>query len=232
MPYAEGNHALRILHHRRVSGSLVDYGVGQLGSKFPNVDHATAVKGLEWLRQAFPVDEARAAEEWAEKEANRISYEMWLSDPENADSKYNDPARIWREQQKEIEQGENEDEIRMGLLRQGPSQFERHLRAKRQERLDKMAKEAEKKEKEEEEMEKKIASGEYVRTPSGKGIMKPGQETYVDIWGREHVSHYKELRDKYEKAGQSGFETPEEMMNATTLVSFLALLPHIEYPLI
>ena len=94
---AEGNNVLRILHHRRTAGSLADYGVDNLGAQYTHVDHALALKGLDWLREKYPVDEALAAEQWAEKEANRISYELWLADPET-ESKYKDPARAFRDQ--------------------------------------------------------------------------------------------------------------------------------------
>jgi rhomboid-like protein len=220
VPLPDANNVLRILHHRRTSGSLTDYGVDNLGARYVSagVDHQKTAKALEWLRETYPVDEVRAAEEWAEKEANRISYELWLADPENADSKYNDPARIYRDQQKEVEEVEKQEEQRMGLLRAGPSEFEKNIQRKRQQRLEAMAQKAEEKEAKEQEMETKIATGEWVRTPGGTQLMKPGQNTYVDVFGREQISMRKEIEEKNRRKAESGFESPEEMLRATTLV--------------
>jgi rhomboid-like protein len=176
------------------------------------------VKALDWLREAFPVDEARAAEEWAEKEANRIAYELWLADPENADSKYNDPARAWKDQQQEIEEAHREEGQKIGMLRVGPSEFERNIQRKRQERLEAQARKAEEKELKEKEDEAKIESGEWVRTPGGTQLMKPHQTTYVDVFGREQVSKRKEMMEYYQKKSESPFKNEEEMLRATTLV--------------
>lgn len=191
-----------------------------LGSRYNAVDHEARLRAIEWLRHTYPIDEARAAEEWAEKEANRIAYELWLADPENAGSKYNDPARVFQEQQKEIEEKEAEEQEskRIGILRQGPSEFEKNIARKRRERLEAAAREAEEKERREKENEVKLATGEWVRTPSGKQLMKPGQDTYVDVFGREQVSRRKEMLEEYQKKAQTSFKTPEEMMSATTLV--------------
>jgi rhomboid-like protein len=220
---ADGNNVLRILHHRRTAGSLADYGVDNLGSQYTHVDRETALKGLEWLREKYPVDEARAAEEWAEKEANRIQYELWLADPET-ESKYKDPARAFKEQmQKEEEerQQQERDEQKIGILHVGKSQFERNIEEKRQQRLAEITRIAEEKEKNEKEMEVKLATGEWVRTPTGTQLMKPGQETYVDIFGREQISRQKEIAEEYQKKSYSGFNTVEEMLAQTTLVNFL-----------
>lgn len=216
----DGNNVLRILHHRRTSGSLADYGIDNLGHRYTGIGHKRAKKALEWLRQAYPIDEARAAEEWAEKEANRIAYELWLADPENADSKYNDPATIerFKDQQQEIEEMNQQEEQRMGLLRTGPSEFERNIQRKRQERLEAIAKKAEEKEVKAKEEEKMLATGEWVRTPGGTALMKPGQDTYVDVFGREQVSRRKEVMELYQKKSATPFETPEDMLKATTTV--------------
>lgn len=216
---------LRILHHRRTSGSLADYGVDNLGSQYGYVTRQAAIKALEWLRQKIPVDEARAAEEWSEKEANRIAYNLWLADPEN-DSKYKDPARAFREKQRKEkeerelqEQDEQEPEgRRMGLLHVGPSQFERNIKQQRQLRLNAITKQAEEKEARAREDEVKLASGEWVRTPSGTQIMKPHQTTYVDIFGREQVSRWKDELEKAYKKSQTKFKDEEEMLAATTVV--------------
>jgi rhomboid-like protein len=217
----EGNNVLRILHHRRTAGSLADYGVDNLGKQFTHVDRETAMKGLEWLRGKYPIDEARAAEEWAEREANRIQYELWLADPET-ESKYKDPARAFKEQmQKEEEerQQQERDDQKIGILHAGKSQFELNIEEKRRQRLEDITRKAEEKEEREREMEEKLASGEWVRTPTGTQLMKPGQSTYVDVFGREQVSRRKEEAEKYQKQAQTEFETEEEMLSKTTLVS-------------
>jgi rhomboid-like protein len=211
---------LRILHHRRTAGSLADYGVDNLGKQFTHIDRETALKGLEWLRGRYPIDEARAAEEWAEREANRIQYELWLADPET-ESKYKDPARAFKEQmQKEEEQRQQQerDEQKIGILHVGKSQFERNIEEKRRQRLEEITRKAEEKEQKEREMEKQLETGEWVRTPTGTQLMKPGQTTYVDVFGREQVSRRKEEAEKYQKQSETEFETVEEMLSKTTLV--------------
>ena len=219
---SEGNNVLRILHHRRTAGSLADHGVDHLGQKYTHVPRDLAIKGLEWLREKYPIDEARAAEEWAEKEANRISYELWLADPET-ESKYKDPARAYREQMEEEERQREQqglDDKKIGILHAGKSQFERNIEEKRQERLHEIARQAEEKEQKEREMEEKIASGEWVRTPTGTQLMKPGQTTYVDVFGREQVSRRKEFAEQYGKeSNATAAQTPEELLALTTLVS-------------
>lgn len=226
----DGNNVLRILHHRRTSGSLADYGVDNLGKQYTHINRNLATKGLEWLREKYPVDEARAAEEWAEKEANRISYELWLANPEN-ESKYKDPAKVFREQQKkeqeEMEAREQAEGQRIGMLHTGPSQFERNIQEKRKRRLEEIAKQAEEKEAREKEQEAKLATGEWVRTPSGTQLMKPGQTTYVDIFGREQVSRRKEKMEEYQKKAELKFESKEEMLSSTTLVHNPASYPSI-----
>lgn len=217
----DGNNVLRIIHHRRTAGSLADYGVDNLGKQFTHVNRDTALKGLEWLRENYPIDEARAAEEWAEREANRISYELWLADPET-ESKYKDPARAFKEQMEKEEKErlkQEADNQRMGLLHVGKSQFERNIEEKRKQRLEEAARLAEEKEQNEREMETKLATGEWVRTPTGKQLMKPGQTTYVDVFGREQVSRRKEEAEKYSKASVvTTAQTPEELLAKTTLV--------------
>jgi rhomboid-like protein len=218
---ADANNVLRILHHRRTAGSLADYGVDNLGKQYTHVSRETALKGLDWLRETYPIDEARAAQEWAEREANRIQYELWLADPET-ESKYKDPARAFKEQmQKEEEerQRQEQDGQRIGILHVGKSQFERNIEEKRQQRLEEVTRVAEQKEEKEREMEEKLASGEWVRTPTGTQLMKPGQTTYVDVFGREQVSRRKEEAERYRKVSEeTEYTTPEEMLSKTTLV--------------
>jgi len=219
---------LRILHHRRTSGSLADYGVDNLGQQYTHVNRSLATKALDWLREAYPIDEARAAEEWAEKEANRIAYELWLADPEN-DSKYKDPARAFREQQKKQKEEQAEQEAlqeryegrqKIGMLHVGPSEFERNIAERRRERLEAVTQKAEEKEAKEQEHEAKLATGEWVRTPSGTQLMKPGQTTYVDLFGREQVSRRKQELEKYQHQAQTEFKDEVEMLSKTTVVRF------------
>ena len=220
---AEGNNVLRILHHRRTAGSLADYGVDNLGAQYTHVDHALALKGLDWLREKYPVDEALAAEQWAEKEANRISYELWLADPET-ESKYKDPARAFRDQlqKEEAERQQQElDDQKIGILHVGKSQFERNIEEKRRARLEEATRKAELKEQREKEMEAQLATGEWVKTPSGKQLMKPHQTTYVDVFGNEQISRRAEEREKYEQAAVTGFKSEAEMLAQTTLAQRL-----------
>ncbi|CAI6250531.1 unnamed protein product [Periconia digitata] len=222
----DGNAALRIIHHRRTSGSLADYGVDNLGAHLEHINRPAATKALNWLRSKIPVDEARAAEEWAEKEANRLAYNLWLADPEN-DSKYKDPARAFREKQRrdneerELQEQEEEEGRRIGLLHVGPSQFERNIKEQRRLRLEAVTREAEEKEAREKNDEVKLATGEWVRTPSGTQLMKPGQEAYIDIFGREQISRRKEELERAQKKSQTDFKSPEEMLAATTLTQRL-----------
>lgn len=68
--YEDGNKILRILHQRRVIGSLVDKGVQITGNH--NVRTESLENALDWLRKKYPVDEQAAAEVWAENEAERL----------------------------------------------------------------------------------------------------------------------------------------------------------------
>jgi len=229
---AEGNNVLRILHHRRTTGSLADYGVDNLGKQFTHVEHHLALGGLKWLREHYPIDEARAAVEWAEKEANRIAYELWLADPET-ESKYKDPARAFKEHMQKEEQDRlqrESEEQKIGILHVGKSQFERNIEEKRRQRLEDITRIAEEKEKNERDMEAKLATGEWVRTPSGTQLMKPGQTTYVDIFGREQVSRRKENMEKYAIEAQvTDASKPEELLQKTTLVGYSPLHPSFSY---
>ncbi|KAJ4296830.1 hypothetical protein N0V90_006878 [Kalmusia sp. IMI 367209] len=222
--FHDGNSVLRILHHRRTSGSLADYGVDNLGAQY-SVSRNQAVKALAWLREQYPIDEARAAEEWAEKEANRIAYELWLADPEN-DSKYKDPARVFREQQKKeaeerASEAEQEERQKFGILYTGKSQFELSIQEKRRQRLEEITRKAEEKEAKAVEEEKMLATGEWVRTPGGTQLMKPGQDTYVDVFGREQISRRKEEMERAQKAAQTDFTSVDDMLTKTTLTQRL-----------
>ncbi|KAF2034913.1 hypothetical protein EK21DRAFT_55633 [Setomelanomma holmii] len=219
----DGNNVLRILHHRRTAGSLADYGVDNLGKQYTHINRDMAMKGLEWLREKYPIDEARAAEDWAEKEANRIQYELWLADPET-ESKYKDPARAYREQMQKEEGERQQQELenqKIGILHVGKSQFERNIEEKRRQRLEEVTRKAEEKEQREVEMEEQLASGEWVRTPTGTQLMKPGQTTYVDVFGREQVSRRKEEAERYQQQSQTGFKDIDEMLSKTTLAQRL-----------
>lgn len=214
IPASDGNAALRILHHRRVTGSLADQGAN-LRDKFRYFTPALSKQGLEWLRREFPVDEARAAEEWAEKEANRIAYELWLSEEEGG-KKHTNPEKVWRDM-------EDEDKAKRvyqtGMLHHGPSVLEESIKRKRLKRLEQATKRAEEKEAKEAEEAKLIASGEYVRSPGGTALIKPGQTTYVDIFGREQLDDRKQWADYYNKKAATPFKSEEEMRNSKTTVS-------------
>lgn len=209
---ADGNGVLRILHHRRVSGSLADYGVDNLSNKFRNMTPELAMRGLEWLRNAFPVDEARAAEEWAEKEANRIAYEIWLSE-EQGGKKFENPAKVWRE----MEEERQKRIYQTGLLHHGPSVMEESIKEKRRKRLEEAAKRAEEKEAKEAKEREMIASGEWVKSPGGTALIKPGQKTYVDIFGREQVDDRQKWTEYYNKKSQTPFKSEEEMRKSNTV---------------
>jgi hypothetical protein len=109
--------------------------------------------------------------------------------------------------------------MKIGILHAGKSQFELNIEEKRRQRLEEVARKAEEKEQQEREMEEKLATGEYVRTPTGTQLMKPGQTTYIDVFGREQVSRRKEEMEKYNKAAQlTDAVSEEELLAKTTLV--------------
>ncbi len=71
---AAGNRALRVLHYRRVSGTLED-----AGTSFPSdsgIPDTASPKALSYLRRTYPVDEEAAANAWAEEEAARLEKEL------------------------------------------------------------------------------------------------------------------------------------------------------------
>lgn len=112
----DGNYILMVLQHRRVSGSLVERGL-----TFPDVGFPREVyeKGLEHLRNTYPVDEEEAAKDFLEEEAKRLeeeglvhrAYTVGLyksEDPDNKDfqgTNYGQRySRSWLvERQKEIQ---------------------------------------------------------------------------------------------------------------------------------
>lgn len=69
----EGNHILCVLQYRRLSGSLIE-----LGASFPELYHEeeTYITGLEYLRNTHPVDEETAANEWVQRETERLEKEV------------------------------------------------------------------------------------------------------------------------------------------------------------
>jgi rhomboid-like protein len=216
VPPNEGNAALRILQHRRVSGSLADHGP-DVSNKFRNITPALSRRGLEWLRKQFPLDEARAAEEWAEKEANRIAFEIWMSE-ETGGKKLADPVMAWET----MEADKQAERIyQTGLLHHGPSVIEQQVKERRRQRLEEAAKRAEEKEAQEAKEAEMIASGEYVRSPGGALVIRPGQKTYVDIFGKERVDDTKEWADHYNKLSASPYKSEEEMKMANTTVCAL-----------
>ncbi|KAF2200047.1 hypothetical protein GQ43DRAFT_441937 [Delitschia confertaspora ATCC 74209] len=208
---ADGNGVLRILHHRRISGSLADYGVDNLSNKFRGLTPELATRGLEWLRNAFPVDEARAAEEWAEREANRISYELWLQEEEGGKKEEN-PEAAWQQIQEEKKRV-----YHTGMLHHGPSVLEQSIQEKRKKRLEAAAKRAEEKEARKAKERELIASGQYVRSPGGTALVKPGQTTYVDVFGREQVDERKKWTEHFAKMSETPFKSEEEMLKSKTI---------------
>lgn len=66
----EGNIILRILHERRVSGSLIDLGVRIEGAA--ELPLSATNSALDWLRQRYPVDEQAAAQVWTQKEVQKL----------------------------------------------------------------------------------------------------------------------------------------------------------------
>lgn len=68
------NDLIKILQYRRLNGSLADPQVWV--HTHLNVDGATPVEALEYLRRTYPLDEQAIAAEWAEEEAKRIEAEM------------------------------------------------------------------------------------------------------------------------------------------------------------
>ena len=67
-------------------------------------------------------------------------------------------------------------------------------------------------------MEVQLATGEWVKTPSGKQLMKPHQTTYVDVFGNEQVSRRAEEQEKYQQKSVTGFKDEAEMLAQTTVV--------------
>ncbi|KAB8437384.1 hypothetical protein FH972_025063 [Carpinus fangiana] len=68
--YREGNIILRVLHERRVNGSLIDLGVRIDGAT--DIPQSATNSALEWLREEFPVDEQAAAQNWAKLELEKL----------------------------------------------------------------------------------------------------------------------------------------------------------------
>ena len=93
-----------------------------------------------------------------------------------------------------IRQLESKRDQKIGILHVGKSQFERNIEEKRRARLEEATRKAELKEQREKEMEAQLATGEWVKTPSGKQLMKPHQTTYVDVFGNEQISRRARLQ--------------------------------------
>jgi rhomboid-like protein len=123
--------------------------------------------------------------------------------------------------QKEEEERQQQalDDQKIGILHVGKSQFERNIEEKRRARLEEITRKAELKEQREKEREAQLATGEWVKTPSGKQLMKPHQTTYIDVFGNEQISRRSEERAKYEQKAVTGFKDESEMLSKTTLVS-------------
>lgn len=69
MDPAQGNEILRIIHERRVTGSLGDRGIK---IDHVNVPRSSLTRALRWLRENHPVDEQSAAARWAAKELDKF----------------------------------------------------------------------------------------------------------------------------------------------------------------
>ena len=67
-----GQQILRILHNRRVKGTLIDHGVRIEGAKLPD---ESLTRALEWLRARYPVDEEAAAQQWAASKVEELEDE-------------------------------------------------------------------------------------------------------------------------------------------------------------
>ena len=69
-----GNHILRILQYRRLSGSLAEHGLHFDNPELANIDGTQ--NALDYLRNTYPVDEEAAAGRWAEEEAIRVERQL------------------------------------------------------------------------------------------------------------------------------------------------------------
>jgi len=68
--FEKGMQVLQDLQFRRVTGSLGEQGISFSNDSMVTESHSE--RGLAWLREQYPVDEAAAAAEWAEEEAERL----------------------------------------------------------------------------------------------------------------------------------------------------------------
>ncbi|KAK4909656.1 hypothetical protein LTR28_000149, partial [Elasticomyces elasticus] len=99
----KGNHVLRVLQYRRVSGSLIDVGIS-----FPpdeGVPEEAAWAALNWLRATFSVDEQAAGQRWADEETAKLEQTLikraeglglYKKDPKDDGLKDDGPQRTRR----------------------------------------------------------------------------------------------------------------------------------------
>jgi hypothetical protein len=83
LTFDKGMQVLQDLQYRRVTGSLAEQGISFPDDAEIKSEHAE--RGLNWLRENYPVDEETAAAEWADEEAARLdakytqrAEELWL----------------------------------------------------------------------------------------------------------------------------------------------------------
>ena len=129
IPRKKGNSLLGEIQRRRITGSLAEEGL-----QFPvelEIDQDQALRGLEWLRANYPMDEEAAAAQWAAEELDRLDAEtrayyerrgqelrLYKSDPDKktrrAPSVHNavDAGSVLVQRQKEIESIRREEEKR------------------------------------------------------------------------------------------------------------------------
>jgi rhomboid-like protein len=133
MEEEEGNHILCVLQYRRLSGSLAEVGVS-----FPDLIHPreTYLRGLEYLRETFPVDEEANASSWLEGEVKRLEEEQLL----------NRAVKLGiYTKENEIKKVEEEQGTEYGRQRYGKSIFE-EIRSKNEQKWEMEQKEIKEKE--------------------------------------------------------------------------------------
>jgi len=69
----KGNSLLVEIQRRRITGSLAEEGL-QFSAEL-EIDQDQALRGLEWLRTKYPLDEEAAAAQWAAEELDRLDEE-------------------------------------------------------------------------------------------------------------------------------------------------------------
>ncbi|KAI9670707.1 MAG: hypothetical protein M1831_005927 [Alyxoria varia] len=75
---SEGNRVLKVLHHRRTSGSLADFGVSMEDC---NIPESGLLNALKWLRKNYAVDEEEAAANWTAAYAAKMEHGSGIEKP-------------------------------------------------------------------------------------------------------------------------------------------------------